>query len=67
MQLGLPPKTNNKKGSNLTAEEEILLIKEILKYEGILFGNMRGLKGGGIVKRKESVWKDIVSILKVDS
>ena len=35
VQLGLPPKTNKKRGSNyITAEEEILVIEEILKYEG---------------------------------
>ena len=34
----LPPDTNKKKGSNLTAVLEILLIEEILKYEGTVFG-----------------------------
>ena len=48
MQLSLPPETNKKKGSKLIVEEEILLIEEILKYEGTLFGKMWGLKGGGV-------------------
>ena len=34
----LPLDTNKKKGSNLTAVLEILLIEEILKYEGTVFG-----------------------------
>ena len=40
VQLGLPPETSKKKGSNLTAEEEILLIEDILICEGTLFGKM---------------------------
>ena len=42
VQLGLPPETNKRKGSNLIVEEEILLIEEILKYEGTctLFGKI---------------------------
>ena len=40
MQLGLSLEINKKKGSYMTAEEEILLIEEILKYEGTLFGKM---------------------------
>ena len=51
MQLGLSLEINKKKGSYMTAEEEILLIEEILKYEGTLFGKMWGMKGS-IVKRK---------------
>ena len=49
MQLGLPPETNvnKKRGSNWTTEEEILLIEEVLKYEGTLFGKMKGSGGGG--------------------
>ena len=68
MQLGLPPETNKRKGSNLIVEEEILLFEEILKYEGTMFGKIWGLKGeGGIVKRKKSIWKAIAAILTVDS
>ena len=51
----------------MTAEEEILLIEEILKYKGILFGKMQGFERGGIVKRKESIWKAIKATLTVDS
>ena len=40
VKLGLPPESNKIKGSNLTAEEEIPLIEEILKCEGTLFGKM---------------------------
>ena len=61
VQSGLPPETNKENGYNLTAEEEIILIEDILKCEGNLFGKMKGLKGGGIVKRKESIWKAITA------
>ena len=47
MLLDLSAETNKKKGSNMVVEEEILLIEEILTYEGTLFGKMWGLKGGG--------------------
>ena len=49
MLLDLSAETNKKKGSNMVVEEEILLIEEILKYEGTLFAKMWGLKGGGVL------------------
>ena len=65
VQLGLPPETNvnKKRGSNWTTEEEILLIEEVLKYEGTLFGKMKGSGGGGHVQTKESIWKAIAETL----
>ena len=54
MQLGLPPETNKRKGSNLIVEEEILLFEEILKYEGTLFGKIWGLKGEGALSNEKS-------------
>ena len=54
VQLGLPSETNKKRGSYLIVEEEILLIEEILKYEGTLFGKMWGLKGGGALSNEKS-------------
>ena len=36
IQLGLSPETSKK---NLTTKDEIILIEEIFKYEGTLFGN----------------------------
>ena len=51
----------------MTAEEEILFIEEILKYTRILFRKMYGFERGGIVKRKESIWKAIEATLTVDS
>lgn len=52
MQLDLPSKTNKKKGSNLTAEEEILLIDKILK--AYLVWKDAGIEREG-VESKESV------------
>lgn len=53
-----------KRGSNWTAEEEILLIEEVLKYEETLFGKM---KGSGVKGKhgqsKESTWKAIAATL----
>ena len=46
VQLGLPPKTNKKRDSNLTCRRGNLSHREILKYEGTLFGKMWGMKGG---------------------
>ena len=66
VQLGLPAETNKENCSNLTAEEEIILIEDILKCEDTLFGKMKGLKGGGIVKRKKSICKAIAATLNVD-
>ena len=47
----------------MTAEEEILLIEQILKYEGTLFGKMWGMKGGRALSNE----KDIAATLIVDS
>ena len=52
VQSGLPPETNKENGYNLTAEEEIILIEDILKCEGNLFGKMKGLKGGRYCQTK---------------
>ena len=52
MQLDLPSKTNKKKGSNLTTEDEILLIEKILK--GYLVWKDAGIKREG-ADSKESV------------
>ena len=51
VHLGLSPETSKK---NLTTEDEIILIEEIFKYEGTLYGKMKGSEGGGrdIVKQK---------------
>ena len=51
-QLGFPAR---KGGLILMATEiEFLLIEDILKYEGTLYGNMKRWEGG-IVKRKTPV------------
>ena len=66
VQLGLPPETNvsKKRASNWTTEEEILLIEEVLKYEGTLFGKMKGSGGKGKhCQTKESIWKAIAETL----
>ena len=38
----------------MIVEEDILLIEEILKYEGTLFGKIWGLKGGGALPNEKS-------------
>lgn len=43
VQLGLSLETSKK---NLTTEDEIILIEEIFKYEGTLYGKMKGSEGG---------------------
>ena len=62
-QLGFPAR---KGGLILLATEiEFLLIEDILKYEGTLYGNMKRWEGG-IVKRKRQYWKAITATLTVD-
>lgn len=38
---------NKKRGINWILEEEIFLIEEVLKYEEIFFGKMKGLGSKG--------------------
>ena len=42
-QLGLSSETSKK---NLTTGDENILIEEIFKYEGTLYGKMKGSEGG---------------------
>ena len=70
MQLGLPPETsvNKKRGSNWTTEEEILLIEEVLKYEGTLFGKMKGSGGGAWPNERvnlEGHSRDTLKLVKI--
>ena len=63
VQLGLSPETSKK---NLTTEDEIILIEEIFKYEGTLYGKMKGSEGGrgiDIVKRKMSFGRQSQQLL----
>ena len=69
VQLGLPPKTNKKRGSNyITAEEEILVIEEILKYEGTLFGKTTvGIERGHCQRKRVNLEGHCAATLTVDS
>ncbi|XP_062597696.1 uncharacterized protein LOC134259115 isoform X1 [Saccostrea cucullata] len=55
-----------KRGANWSSEEEIVLIEEVLKFEGQLFGKMKvaGIKGKHN-KIKEETWQSITDTLNL--
>ena len=57
-QLGLPPTTSR---NLLDRKEEILLIEDILKYGGTLYGKMKRSEGGTLSNEKCQYWKAITA------